>query len=140
MIIDASIAVKWFLSEQDSSTATALLNEGIDFTAPTLIKTEVSAAITKSARMKRIDDETAQTLCAGWFEELKSGTVRLDSQEQDDHMAVNMSIALGHPVQDCLYLAIAKRLSKKLITTDKKLIEKAPLAEVDVKTLDDFQA
>ncbi|MEM9470047.1 MAG: type II toxin-antitoxin system VapC family toxin [Pseudomonadota bacterium] len=139
MVIDASVATKWFLDEEGSDAAHALLEQHLSFVAPRLIKTEVAAAIAKAVRMQKIDEDLAHDAHKIWQHRLKRGVIKLEDKEEEDGSAFVLSTQLSHPLQDCLYLAVALRLSLPLITTDKKLIEKATLAEVDVKTLDDFQ-
>jgi predicted nucleic acid-binding protein len=39
--------------------------------------------------------------------------------------AVDISMALGHPIKDCLYLALAERWQTVLVTADLKLVGKA---------------
>ena len=43
--------------------------------------------------------------------------------------AVEISLALGHPIKDCLYLALAERWQTVLVSADRKLVEKIGLSE-----------
>ena len=48
MVIDASVAVKWYLNEVDSQAASELLGAPLVFHAPHLLKLEVASAISKN--------------------------------------------------------------------------------------------
>ncbi|MEM9470055.1 MAG: type II toxin-antitoxin system VapC family toxin [Pseudomonadota bacterium] len=139
-VIDASIAVKWFLDEEDSEVAERLMLDGVPFIAPALIKTEVTAAIAKAERIKKIDDHTAHLLNKTWFDILEKGSVFTEDIHEDSQHAFDLAIEIGHQYQDCLYLAVAQRHKLPFLTADKKLIEKARSADVNVKTLENFQS
>jgi predicted nucleic acid-binding protein len=42
---------------------------------------------------------------------------------------------LSHPLQDCLYLALAERLGAPLVTADKKFVAKARASHTLVRVL-----
>jgi predicted nucleic acid-binding protein len=50
IVIDANIAVKWYLPEADSPRALTLFDDPTPLVAPTLIRTEVCSAITRRVR------------------------------------------------------------------------------------------
>jgi len=45
IVVDASVAMKWFLNDQDSSQALGLFHQSYKLVAPELIRIEVLAAI-----------------------------------------------------------------------------------------------
>ncbi len=54
LVVDASIAVKWFLVEEDSINAIRLLNCNLKLVGPVLAKYEGAGATTRRARDKQI--------------------------------------------------------------------------------------
>lgn len=139
MVIDASVATKWFLKEPDSLLARELLKKGnIPFVAPDLIRMEVSAAISKAVRLQQVSGESAHYLFEIWNEQLKKGMIQLASTSEDEHIAFELSISLGHSLQDCYYLAVAQRCSLPVLTMDKKLMLKAKQADIPYKSLRDM--
>lgn len=118
VVIDASVALKWFVEEDGTRQAAALLAGQDMLIAPDLIVAEVANA--------------------GW-RAVQSGTM---SPEQHDHAAVRLPLAfdsliplaslapsavaisrlLDHPVYDCFYLALAEQRSTKLVTADQRLL------------------
>jgi predicted nucleic acid-binding protein len=124
IVIDASIAVKWFYPEIDSDKADAVLRSGEKLIAPELIRIEVAAAFTRFLRMGTLDEQKTQILLDQWQRHLARQVLSLEATTTDFKAATTYSMQLRHPLQDCLYLAVAKRLKAPLITADKKLIEK----------------
>lgn len=125
LVVDASVAVKWFV-EEDGSDAAARLLEGrgpgpfsLQLVAPQFLLLEVIAVMGRRARSKTVQaDYPAQVLQA-----LRK--LRLDlapDAELLDH-ATQLSVTLHHPVYDCLYLALSRRFSAPLATFDTGLSE-----------------
>ena len=119
-VIDASVAVKWLLPEPGSDAAAALLDSGEQLIAPALIRIEVTAAILRKVRMQEIDARGGAVAFRLWLQCLVDGVITL--VPDDVHLAAAWAIALRlkHPLQDCLYLALAESRRAVLITADKK--------------------
>ena len=49
IVVDASVATKWFLPEPDSEDALGVLTSGLKLVGPTLAKYEVAAAFYRRA-------------------------------------------------------------------------------------------
>lgn len=133
IVIDASVAAKWFLPEKGREAARKLLTQKVVFIAPWLIKVEVAAAITKTCRIENLSANTSENLCLKWFNRLERGTVNLEDTEADHTAAAQLSSRLSHSYQDCLYLALAQRYSIPIVSADKKQIKKAQ--ESNIETL-----
>jgi predicted nucleic acid-binding protein len=98
------------------------LQEGSDqLLAPDLIRLEVAAAITRRVRSKDkpLTPADAEQRCGEWFRFLENATLELIPQDQLLAEAVTLSINGRHALQDCLYLAAARRNQFRLITADK---------------------
>jgi predicted nucleic acid-binding protein len=135
-VIDASVALKWFIEEAGSAQASALLTGPHTLIAPDLIIANVANAGWKAVRPGGItqdqhDHATARLPLA--FDHL----IPLTSLAP---RAVAISRALDHPVYDCFYLALAEDRHATLVTADGRLLNRlqdtqwAPLA-VDLHTL-----
>ncbi|WP_088345995.1 MULTISPECIES: type II toxin-antitoxin system VapC family toxin [Rhodomicrobium] len=132
LIVDASVAVRWFVpawhwpSAQDAVQDRALL-------APDLILAEIGNALWKAVRaglMARRDAEAALKRVPPLFDHLEPlPALHLD--------AARMSYDLNHPIYDCFYLALAERESAALLTADRKMAVVArKLSGVEVQFLD----
>jgi predicted nucleic acid-binding protein len=125
IVVDASVAAKWFLPEVGSEEATQLLSGTDKLIAPDLIRVEVAAAITRRVRLGELPGEEAMQICNAWLKALADGVVALTAQEDDLTEAIKLALELKHPLQDCIYLAVAMRLKATLITSDPKFIERS---------------
>ena len=64
LVVDASVAVKWLVAEEDSSAADRLLAGGDDLHAPRLMASEVANALWRKARMGEIERGRAGIMMA----------------------------------------------------------------------------
>lgn len=124
-VIDASVAAKWFLAEQDSADALALLNSGRQLLGPHLLAIEVNAAITRRHRNGLLSDTLAIEALADAAAVLDTASVRLERDALLLPRGAEIALAIRHPLQDCLYIACAERNGADLITADPKLIARA---------------
>jgi predicted nucleic acid-binding protein len=125
MVVDASVAVKWLLPEKDSSAALRLIQSGLDLYAPELIRTEVAAALSRKVRNGEALPAEGELAVSLWLRSLEKGVLALVPEDQYLDAAWRMSVELNHPLQDCLYLALAGRLDLPLATADRKFAARA---------------
>lgn len=135
IVVDASVAVKWFVPEDSSEEAAALLKTNQKLLAPELIRIEVAAALTRRLRMEELDENMTQLLLGDWRDYLARQAVSLQPTVTDFDAATQLSITLNHQLQDCTYLAVANRLNVSLLTADKKFFDKANVAGHSVELL-----
>ena len=135
IVVDAGVAVKWFFPEEGTEAAQKLLLSSDRLTAPALIRVEVTAALTHKVRLGEILPEEAESTCRLWFAALAKGIVTLSPDEMDIEAAMKLAVQIRHPLQDCLYLALAKRIDSPLLTADPKFAERAHSCHEQVKLL-----
>src|SRR2546426_12726252 len=124
-VIDASVAVKWFLPEPHSDKATKLLtdfrNSKLDLTAPDLLISEVANALFKrTTKLKHISAPEA----AGIYTDLMEVQLNLHPTPSLVEAALGLSIKHEHPVYDMVYLVLALDLGCDLITADEPFVNK----------------
>jgi predicted nucleic acid-binding protein len=135
LVVDASVAAKWFIEEAGRQQALRLL-EMPDRQAPDLLVVEVANIAWKKTLRGEIGATQAQFICASvahCFDTLHSSDSLIER-------AAVMALDLRHPVYDCLYLACAERCGARLVTADRRLIttvQETPLAAL-VMRLDDL--
>ncbi len=117
VVVDASIAFLWFANEPDRWGAERLLASERALCAPDLMAAEVANAWWKKLRRREMqlpDIEQAVThlLAAGIAWSPSAALIR---------PATRLAADLGHPVYDCLYLALAASRSAVLATADDRL-------------------
>ena len=134
-VVDASVVVKWFFPELGSQAAQALLADSEQLAAPALVRIEVYAAITRKVRLGEIATEDARTACRLWAAAIERGVLVLVPDEEVLPSAVELALKLQHPLQDCLYLALAEREQSALITADSKFQTRAQTAYASVELI-----
>jgi predicted nucleic acid-binding protein len=133
IVVDANVAAKWFLPEKGSAEAEQLLSDARKILAPELIRTEVAGAITRKVRSGELAAEKAIHRCGIWLKQLEQHVVTLIPDEEVFESAVRLSVEIKHPLQDCLYLAVARQYDTPLITADKKFHDRA--SAIDTRVL-----
>jgi predicted nucleic acid-binding protein len=114
-LIDSSVAVKWFVAEEQQGAAEALI--GTALIAPDLLMIEVSNAMWKKWRKQEID--VAQAAAA---QSLVTSFVELVPSRPFAESALAIAIELEHPVYDCVYLAMSEATTHPVITADRRLL------------------
>ncbi|MFI4966506.1 MAG: type II toxin-antitoxin system VapC family toxin [Caulobacterales bacterium] len=112
VVVDASVALKWVLDEPGKEAADALLDE--ELIAPALWLLEAANALWRRVRRGEISDDEARERLM----ELYNAPVTTRAIEDDLLAAADLANALGHPVYDCLYLAVAIRENTYVVTAD----------------------
>jgi len=130
IVVDASIAFLWFANEPNRSGADELLESEATLLAPDLMAVEVANAWWKKLRrheMERADVEQAVTNLLALGIAWAPSAMLLPS-------ATRLAVELGHPVYDCLYLALAMSHAAPIATADRRLQQAAGRIGVRVKT------
>ncbi|HOT83203.1 MAG TPA: type II toxin-antitoxin system VapC family toxin [Candidatus Defluviicoccus seviourii] len=118
LVVDASVALKWFLPEPDSQSAEALLAGREVLIAPTLIISEVCNAAWKRWRRGETTARHAEWVAEG----IATVGVMLIGDQDLAVSAMAIARRLDHPVYDCFYLALAEQRDAVMVTADKRLI------------------
>ena len=117
MIVDASVALKWFITEADSDLAGRLLRR-TDLTAPAVLKIEVGYVLTKRVRQRTLTRDQAVDI---WHD--LPGSIALIEDGPLLDSAFELSLELGSAFYDCVYLAQAVRDDDVVVTADERFIE-----------------
>ena len=117
-VVDASVAVKWVVPETLSANAERVLASEEELLAPDLLLVEAANALWKKTERREISAaEAGRALDVV----LSSGLVIRPSRPLL-HRAVTLAGRLGHPVYDCVYLALAEQERATLVTGDERLL------------------
>jgi predicted nucleic acid-binding protein len=135
IVVDASVAVKWFIPEAGEEAAAKLLGGRKRLIAPALIRLEVTGAIIRRYREGHLSEKKAREGAQAWEAMLQHRVVRLvpDADLFDD--AVHMAFLAKHTLADCLYLAVAKGLGAPVITADKPMRDRGTRAYNNITLL-----
>jgi predicted nucleic acid-binding protein/plasmid stability protein len=124
IVVDASVAAKWIMVEPGTPAANELLAGDDLLLAPDLAAVEVAAAITRKGRLGELEAGEAARLVGIWRSWLDRGVVALVSSTELIELAADWAIRLHHPLQDCLYLALAARHQVELVTADQAFLRR----------------
>jgi len=113
IVIDASVALKWVVSEADSDAADAILDQ--DLMAPVLWLAEAANVLWRKARTREITAEEANARLS----ELRKAPVASLSMEPYLERALELAVEIGHPAYDCIYLALALHHRTYVVTADR---------------------
>ncbi|HAT50462.1 MAG: type II toxin-antitoxin system VapC family toxin [Nitrospirae bacterium] len=120
LIVDASVACKWYLPEEDRDLAKGLLIGGISLLAPELLFAEVGNVLWKWLRRGTVDPGEMNHI--HWH--LTRSLHRIVPLSDLFVPALRMAAAINHPIYDCFYLALAERENAPLVTADERLISR----------------
>jgi predicted nucleic acid-binding protein len=141
IVVDASLAAKWMLWEADTRVALRfLLHHGRALCGPDTLFTEVAGAIVKRANQRKDIETDALEALRKWTVAWGEHTVKPYRVTQRRlYEAGKLAVTLGHPLKDCIYLALAMELRCDLATCDLQFIAKAHPLYPAVKHLDEFE-
>ncbi len=119
-IVDASVALKWFVTEPGSDLAIALL-QSQPLAAPDFLLIELRAALWTRVRrnLSSLEDiRRAENEMAG---------IGIPLRPSSDFVrnAFDIALQLSHPIYDCLYLATALGINDLLVTADQRFLQVA---------------
>ena len=114
-VVDANVAIKWVVDEPDSGLARSLALTTLE--APDLLPIECASVLWKKAAIGDLTRREA----AERLEFLLHAPVTLTASRELLDMALDLALEWRHPVDDCLYIALAIRRNIPLVTADKRL-------------------
>lgn len=125
-VVDASVAVKWFVAEPGHAEALALLASGSKLVAPDLVLVEVANALRRKFKRGELNE-------VQWREAVDALPLCFDSLFPSVGLmasAMENALRLDHPVYDCLYLAAVSSRSLLLISADQAFVDKCQHAGI----------
>jgi len=139
MILDASVAAKWVLADEDLAAEarlvrTAMLQRRVGLAAPAVLWIEVAHAIIRAVRRERLDHDEARALA----DELLDVQPLVEALEVDVRDTVRTALRAGVGAYDAQYLALGARLATAVITADRQMWERGRSNGYDVVWLGDL--
>ena len=128
LTVDASVVVKWYVSEKYSEEARLLLGHRHERLAPDFLLVELANIFWKKARLREIGDPDT------YFQELRRvrEAVALSPSADLIERAAQIAAQIDHPVYDCLYIACTEATGSTLITADRRLTDAVADRGLDV--------
>jgi predicted nucleic acid-binding protein len=120
LVVDASVATKWFIVEPGRPEARRLLDGTHPLVAPDLIVAEVVNVVWKRLIAGAIDRSQAAEVPR----ELPRLFAELCPLATLAERALTVAEELRHPAYDCFYLALAEAKDAKLVTADRRFAQR----------------
>jgi predicted nucleic acid-binding protein len=120
IVVDASVAAKWYIDEPDCDAARSLIGATSDCIAPDLILAEFANVAWKRLSRHEISEEQATAM----VDHLPSVLLEIVPCLALRQPALSIAIALDHPAYDGFYLALAMQRGLNLVTADKRLLDR----------------
>jgi predicted nucleic acid-binding protein len=137
VVVDANVAVKWLLVEEDSAKARVLLDTArYHLIVPDLLYGEVLNVIWQYHKHKKIDEEEAIVAARV----LKNTQCEVVSMRDHLYMTLRIAMKLGvKATYDCFYLAVADWEDALLVTADAKFARAAAASDLShrIRLLDE---
>lgn len=116
LVVDASVAVMWFVPEPHSIKAKEILTRNGTLHAPDLFRAEVVSVLCRKIQLEELKtDEGREALNA--FMQLP---VQFHATADLLVPAFEVALASRQYVYDCVYLILATRLNIRMVTGDKR--------------------
>jgi predicted nucleic acid-binding protein len=124
LVIDTSVAVKWYIPEAHSVEAKSYLRKGFDRHAPDYLLAEAAIVLLKRVRSR--DNKLRLTIDEGRMVQaaLKVSPIQFHEFRPLIDPAFALAQEIGASLYDGLFLALALQLGRALVTADEKLFRK----------------
>ena len=138
LVADASVIAKWYLTDEESSTAavalrTAFVEGRVSIAVPDLMCYEVANAIHVAHQRKRLKEQDAENA----IEDLLAWDFVYSGVDEILAGAVAAAHRFGCALYDAAYVALAEQLDCDLVTADQRLVNKLQSQAPWVKWLGD---
>ena len=131
IVVDASVALKWYVNEGDSAAALALVASGERLIAPDLVVAELCNAAWRLIRRGELRKEQMPIIASG----VSAAFAALYGSAELAPRAAAIALELDHPVYDCFYLALSEAQNAPMVSADGRLIAKAAAASSAARVL-----
>lgn len=117
-VVDARLAIKWFVDEPDSARAARLLRHPLS--APDLLAPECANILWKKVARAELSLDEAEVIALA----LEGAAITIHPTRGHLTTATKLACDLGCPAYDCFYLALAQELQQPLVTADLRLVNR----------------
>lgn len=117
-IIDASVAIKWFVPEIHSDAALRSRYGGSHLYVPAFMILELGNILAKKIRLNELTARDGETI----LRELKRLPLQRHADERLFAAAYRLALDTRSSLYDCLYLALAEVVDGIMVTADRKFV------------------
>lgn len=120
VVVDASVAAKWFFTgEEHSEAALNLLDNPFELHAPEFFFLEVDSILSKRTRRRELSEIEAFEI----HDEVRSIPIQFYPTLALQERAFEMALETGRSIYDCVYLTLSELLEGRMVTADRKFFQ-----------------
>jgi len=119
LVVDTSVAVKWYLPEPGSEHAVALRQAANELVAPDLLVAEFGNVLWKKVRRGELDDAEAREISDAF---VRACPVRLRPSLPYSTLALDLALRFERTMYDALFVAVALADEGSYVTADERLV------------------
>ena len=117
VVVDASIAIKWFVPENLREPALNLLQTEEHVAAPDLLIPDLTGLVLKKIQRNEITGRQAGAILSG----IENSGLEIGPASDMCEQAMETALTLDLSVYNCFYIATATRLDATYVTADNRL-------------------
>ena len=118
-VVDASVAIKWFIPEIHSEAALQVRRSHERLHVPAFMTLELGNVIAKKIRRGELTREDGKTI----LKELRHLPLQRHADNRLFPAAYALALDTQQSLYDCLYLALAEAVNGRMITADRKFYQ-----------------
>jgi predicted nucleic acid-binding protein len=118
-VVDTSVAVKWFIEEDDAGGALLLLDRRFELHAPDLLSLEFDNVLCKLIRRELLSEDEGLDI----HDRMTTFPIQYHSSQILRERAFEIAIEAKRSIYDCLYLTLAEALEGRMVTADRKFFQ-----------------
>ncbi|GJL56680.1 MAG: DNA-binding protein [Nitrospirales bacterium] len=115
-VVDASVAMKWFIPEIYSESAIRLHRTNYHLHAPGFIILELGNVLGKKIRRNELSQDEGEII----LKEMTNLSIQRHANDRLFHSTYALALDTQRSLYDCLYLALAETIDGKMVTADGK--------------------
>lgn len=119
VVVDASVAAKWFFDEEHSVAALNLLGNPFELSAPDFFFLEFDSILCKRTRRQELSVMEAFEI----DDEIRSIPIQSYPAHALRERAFELALETCRSIYDCIYLALAEALNGRMVTADWKFFD-----------------
>ena len=118
-VVDASVAIKWVVEEEDTQGALMVLR-AFELLSPDLIFAECANILWRKVRLSELTQDEANEAASL----IRIAQIEVLPVRRLIESSLRLAIALDHAAYDCVYLALALENDCPFVTADQRLKRK----------------
>ena len=119
IVVDASVAAKWFIAEENDHDSLELLKRPFEIHAPNLLFLELDNVLCKLIRRGLLSEDIGFEI----HDRILDFPIEIHPFPSLQEEALKLAVRTKRSMYDCIYLSLAEVLDCRMVTADRKFFE-----------------